>query len=206
MRPDGRRAARRAQPAPNWRACRSANSPSGAGARPISSRTAPICRARCSRVPRSEPDIESSPVRRCAISRCTRDGVTVSIDRDGKIVEGDGLACWSAPTASGRACAAWPARPGKSRFPASSPGARTVRADSAAGAIARGIVRASTVQCVPASRLPLDRLSAARRRAVQPRRLHAEGERSARDWTEQGDPRCCATAMTRTAPAAGRAR
>ncbi len=51
------------------------------------------------------------------------DGVTVSIDRAGKIVEAVRPHAGRPPTGCGRACARWPATRARAAFPAASPGA-----------------------------------------------------------------------------------
>ena len=123
-------AARRAQALPNWPGCRSAMPPNSAGGRPISSPTAPTCRARCmARVAARARDPNSSPARRSATSRCTAHGVTVSIDRGGKRRRSDGPAAGRRRrrlVEHARPCRRQGQEP---LFRAASPGAPAIRAD-----------------------------------------------------------------------------
>ena len=99
------------------------------------------------------------------------DGVTVSIDRDGKVVEASGrmLVAADGVWSSLRALAG---DKGKSRFSGRIAWRAAVRGDGPAGKIIAGITEPNSVTAFLHPNEPHDRLSAARRRHAQPGRRH----------------------------------
>ena len=178
--PRRRDAARCAEPRRAGAACGSAISPNSAGARPISSRTAPTCRARL--LARVRAGAGDQLRHRCGRPRFRHAQPTASPPRSTVTARSS-----KRRPAAGRgrrrlvdAARRSPARRARAASPAASPGARPSAPTARPAAILGRIAEPNSVTAFLHPVIPPDRLSAARRRDDQPRRGHRRARRPAR--------------------------